>query len=134
VLDEIGREEEERADAELEPEGFEWKEDRLEAVGVTPGGTVSATRNKDVAQALNRSESCRRVRKLRQKQPTVTKRPRTNADDGAVVWHLELRGQGVRARHELTRASRGGRVRIRPPEIAFVSIMVIRYCAVCGSH
>jgi hypothetical protein len=71
VLDEIGREREERADADLEPEDLEWMEDRLKAEGVAP-----AARNKDVAQALNHSESWRRVRKLREKQTTVTKRPR----------------------------------------------------------
>lgn len=75
VLEEIGREREERADAVLEPEDFEWMEDQLKAEGVTPAGVTPAARNKDVAQALNRSESWRRVRKLRQKDTTVTKRP-----------------------------------------------------------
>jgi hypothetical protein len=71
VIDEIGREREERADAELEPDDVEWMEGRLRAEGAT-----SAARSKDVAQALNRSESWLRVRKLRQKQTTVTKRSR----------------------------------------------------------
>lgn len=71
VLDEIGLEREKRADAELEPEDFEWMAERLKAEDVTP-----AARSKDIAKAIDRSESWRRVRKLRQKQTTVTTRSR----------------------------------------------------------
>ncbi len=71
VLDEVGLEREKRADAELEPEDFEWMAERLKAEDVTP-----AARSKDIAKAIDRSESWRRVRKLRQKQTTVTTRSR----------------------------------------------------------
>jgi hypothetical protein len=76
LLDEIGAERDARLRAGLHPEDWEWIADRLANEGVQWGDVDLPVRQKDVAKVLDRSESWRRVRKLRQKTSGVTPRPR----------------------------------------------------------